>query len=268
MINIEVPIEQRPADPVMLGNKSRYLTSTNLIVNKEICEYDIKSSNTSIAREYHLLSSEECDELEALPKQEREIKVGLKKRDDEEYSKKEAEGLKAAKRKFIEQNELTIPEIVSIKGDAFFIQRDFIEHEWVGDYIHFRKKGEYQSYLYLDPVEVYHDRENRKLVVKQISDEVYQYYHENFLGNFIEEVLFDLENEVPVRKKVVRFFDDYKVRQLPKEYYREFNAASMYRYLNGKLVTDTYQELSDLNIDYNASVIIRLMCLLMYGNFD
>lgn len=239
-----------------------------MIIAESIMEYDIKSSNTSIARENHLLPKEKCDYLDSLPKMDREVAIGLIKKDNEEYSKKEKEGLENAKKQFIEQNRIKIDEIISIKGDALFLKTYGVQNEWVGEYIHFRPKGKYYSYLLLDPIEIYHDKVNHHLDVKQMNDDTYEIYHSNYMGKFIENILNDMENGTPIRKKFVTFFDKYKNRELDVEYYREFNALSQFRYTDGSVTGETYQELSDIDISYNMKILASFMYNIIIKNFD
>ena len=59
----------------MIWERDNYMADIESIFNRTIVEYDMKSANTSLAKEFNLLPKDLITELENLPKQEREIRV-------------------------------------------------------------------------------------------------------------------------------------------------------------------------------------------------
>ena len=89
-----------------LWERDSYKTPVKTLFNHRIVEYDMKSANTSIAREFGLLPEKRIKELENLPKKDREIAVGLILRDNPGYSEKQKLGFIAARKLFFTQNEI------------------------------------------------------------------------------------------------------------------------------------------------------------------
>ena len=247
----------------MIWERDNYMADIESIFNRTIVEYDMKSANTSLAKEFNLLPKDLITELENLPKQEREIRVGLLKRNDKGYSNKEKEAFKEARRIFIETNHIQPEDILSIKKDAFFLLT-YVDEEQVTDNILFRKKNVYTSFLMLKGVEVYYNQNG--IDVKHISDEFYKEYHSEYFGKFLSDMIRKVET---VSKKnylnyIRGFWCQYKWKELDSGYYREFNARSAFRYLNGEVSMEEYMEDKNmLDISYNMGCIIDLVNILL-----
>ena len=74
--------------------------------NASIVEWDIKSANTSICREYGLLPESIIDKIEAMHKAKREKQIGLLMRKDKVFTKKLEECFDIVMKVFIAQNDL------------------------------------------------------------------------------------------------------------------------------------------------------------------
>lgn len=247
-----------------LWEMDHYRADFNMLVNVDIVEYDLKSANTSIAREYDLLPEKQCDKLDALPKKQREIKVGLLKQKDPIYAEKEKLGFIAAREAFFRKNEINDTDVIAIKRDAIFIKR-YLPHEQVGEHLLFRVKNEYCGYLNLNPVEVY-QRRDRTLYTSGINDDVYKSSHAYWFGDFLSMVLSTKANSGRdnALNYIRRFYDEYKWFKLDPEYYREFNASSRYAYKDGTYSGIEYREdLSELDISYNQRIICKLVNYLL-----
>ena len=248
-----------------LWEKDSYKSPVNCLFNHRIVEYDMKSANTSIAREFSLLPEKKIKELENLPKKEREITVGIIKRDTPGYSEKEKLGFIAARKLFFMQNEILDEEVVSIKRDAIFVMR-YVEHEQVTENINFRMKNVYTSYINFGRnLEVYSKPEG--LDVKGIDDDIYKERHSAYFGEFLHSLIHRVESSDrdSYLSYLRYFFDHYKFRELEPDYYREFNAKSQYHYLDGQYAIEEYQEdLSTLDISCNMDLILKLMQMLIH----
>lgn len=242
----------------MLYEKDNYKAPINMVINQTIVEYDMKSANTSLAREFHLLPEKEITRIENLPKMDREISIGLIKQRNREYSEKEKIAFCAARKMFFDQNELDDGDILSIKRDAIFVFR-YVKHEQVTDNINFRMKNVYSSFLSLG-VDVFYNSE--KLDIKGIDDQIYEERHKEYFGGFLHD--FIRRAEVTEKDKLLRylrnFYDDYKWRRLDPGYYREFNARSQYKYLDGKYADEEYlEDLFQVDIGHNLNILLKLM---------
>lgn len=250
-----------------LWEKTNFKAPINSVIDHTIIEYDMKSANTSIAREFHLLPEERIKEIENMPKEKREVVIGLLKRDDKEYAEAEKQGFIAARKMFMEQNELDESDIIAIKRDAFFVLR-YVEHEKVSSNINFRLKNVYSSFLSLkshsNTIDIFYNRERND--VKGIDDDVYNTYHAEYIGNFIHEVIRRVEegDRLEVNEYIMNFWDRYKWRELDSGYYREFNPRSDFHYLDGLYANEEYrQNLAELDISHNVEVITSLLQLVI-----
>lgn len=247
-----------------LYDMDNYKTDYPYIFNRDIIEYDMKSANTSLAREFKLLPESKIKEIEAMGKEKRVITIGKIKRDDKDYHAKEKAAFALARKMFFEQNHLEASDVIAIKRDAIFVARH-VKHEKVGEYINFRKKNQYTSFLNLKPLEIYFNRTNG-LDVKGISDDVYEERHADYFGSIIYDIISRAEsgNKSAVLQYIKIIFDDYKWLNLPTEFYREFNAMSGYRYLDGEVSNLEYREnKSELDIGYNFKILTNITKMLL-----
>lgn len=246
-----------------IWENDRYQSDILYLFNRTIIEYDMKSANTSLAREFHLLPEEKIAEIEAMGKQSRVVTIGKLKQKDKTYQEKEKAAFMEARRLFFTQNELSDSDIVSVKKDAIFVSR-YVEKTKVGRYIEFRPKNEYTSFVYMKPLEIYFNKNG--LDIKGISDDIYERYHKDCFGMFLYEAIHLLESatKADALKYIRKFFDDYKWRRLDTEYYREFNNLSQYRYLDGTVAMDEYEEdLFKVDISCNFKLIIQFLQTIM-----
>lgn len=242
-----------------LWELDKYQADIISLINRTIIEYDMKSANTSLAKEFHLLPMEKIKELEAMGKRSRNVAVGKIKRSDPTYQAKEKVAFAEARRMFFEMNDVKDTEIIAIKRDAIFLNR-YVPTTKVGTYINFRPKNEYTSFVYLKPLEIYYSKNG--LDIKGMNDEVYLRYHKEYFGHFISSTIRILENcsKEDAERYITDVFDAYKWRKLDSGYYREFNNTSQFRYLNGEVSMEEYMEdLSALDISHNFKLIIQLL---------
>ena len=247
-----------------LWERDSYKTPVKALFNHRIVEYDMKSANTSIAREFGLLPEKRIRELENLPKKDREIAVGLILRDNPGYSEKQKLGFIAARKLFFTQNEILDEEVVAIKRDAIFVMR-YVDNEQVTDNIDFRMKNVYSSFINLGKnIEIYYNQEG--LDIKGIDDEIYKERHSEYFGMFLYSLIRRIESSE--RNSYLTYlrmmFDMYKHRQLDSGYYREFNAKSQFHYLDGSYANEEYiEDLNAVDISCNLNIILKLMTMLV-----
>lgn len=247
-----------------LWERDSYKTPVKALFNHRIVEYDMKSANTSIAREFGLLPEKRIKELENLPKKDREIAVGLILRDNPGYSEKQKLGFIAARKLFFTQNEILDEEVVAIKRDAIFVMR-YVNNEQVTDNIDFRMKNVYSSFINLGKnIEIYYNQEG--LDIKGIDDKIYQERHSEYFGMFLYSLIRRIESSE--RNSYLTYlrmmFDMYKHRQLDSGYYREFNAKSQFHYLDGSYANEEYiEDLNAVDISCNLNIILKLMTMLV-----
>lgn len=234
--------------------------------NCSIVEWDIRSANVSISREYGLLSESTINKIASQHKSKRERSIGLIMRKNKEFSKALESKFDEVMQIFIEQNNLDVDwDILSIRKDAAFVINKEIKNPIVGKHIEFRPKGVYSHHVYLKPpkaqaLDIY---VGNTIDIKGIGDELLP-LHENGMINFIKEICrcMGMDDE---KKSLNELFADfvlaYKCRELPYDYYREFNVNSKFKVnLYGNEVMLDYIDSDDLlesvDISYNYEKII------------
>ena len=253
--------------PSKLYQKDTYLNrNIELLTNETIIEYDLKSANTSLCREYSLLSEKEITKLEDMPKQKRVVKIGNKMRENPEFKEKLKASFVDIRRRFFELNEIEDGDILAIRKDAIFCLREVPVTE-IGA-CNFVKKNVYTSFLRLGNLEIFYaprftEEGNQGIIhVKGIDDDVLK-KHENHMLGFFRTLFKHLETssrEIQI-SYLRRFIDKYKLCRLDLGYYREFNSASVFRVHDSSTTYDNEAFLPEnvfdmLDIDYNFSEII------------
>ena len=256
--------------------KDTYLNkNVELLLNSTIIEYDLKSANTSLCKEYNLLPIDMIKEIERMPKDKRVKTIGKLQRKDEKFK----EGLKKAfidiRRRFFEENDIHDEDILSIKKDAIFCLKEVKNTEF--GKCKFAKKNQYTSYMYLNRLEFYYSSkgkvfgDNGRIDVKGINDEIV-HKHDGFMNDFFIILFKHLETS---SKQVQfnflkRFIDKYKMLMLEVGYYREYNESSRI-HLNDS--DESYDEdvfipyehkQEHINIDYNFfNILLPLVKILV-----
>lgn len=248
-------------------NKYKYLE-----VNSEIIEYDIKSANVSLCKEYNLLDEKTISKIEDMNKKQRVIKIGLIGRKNKDFMKSLEKHFTETTNKFIELNELNIEDdVISIKKDAVFVLNKNIKYDTIGNHIHFVKKNTYHAYLYLKPFEFYFKKDN-SIDVKGLSNN--SYLHKDGLLDILTQLIDLCENTSCNVKEINNFMKEfvilYKEKKLPLNAYREFNQNSQFKskiYDENVYLDNINEEMlinGDIDISYNYINIIlplyRLIC--------
>lgn len=247
----------------MIYEKELFINKNNpYLFNRNIKEYDMKEAGFSIIREYKLLSNSKINELSKMSKEERNIKIGKLSINDAELKFGLQNGFKEARRMFFEKNGLETNDVISIKKDAIFTNKS-VKYCDFGDYIKFRQKNEYTSYLYMGKtLEFYYNP--TKLDVKGINDKKIL-LHENYMLDIIKK--FFNKSETRSADIIIdwlrRFVDRYKRKELNIGYYRTLDARSIFEvYTNDNLLYfDKYmqKDIEDVMIDYNyLNILVQL----------
>lgn len=254
-----------------LYKRDLYLNkSLDILLNMDIIEYDLKSANTSLCREYKLLPKEEIDAIEDLPKKDRVTKIGKLMRKDSKFK----DGLKEAfldiRYRFFTENDIQDNDILSVKKDAIFTLRKCKVREF--GYCKFVPKNQYSSYMYLNNMEFYYkpdifDYDNSVIDVKGISDVCVQ-KHNNHMMHFLRNVFRHMEESSTETSYtyIKNFIDAYKGLELDPNYYREFDQTSVIRMNDSDVTYDDpifipYENKNEhIDISYNfANIILPIL---------
>lgn len=215
----------------VLYRKQNYRTPLPLVVNT-IIEYDLKSANISALRSSGKISEKLLDKLSAMTKMEREKAVGRMIRKDKEFYRIIKNGIRNARMLLFEENGIQDNDVLSIKNDAVFIVGRKLQHTEFGSY-HFVPKNTYAAYMYLDQsIELYYDSRKRSVTFKGLGTTVVEEPdHIDGMIQFFTTVMQYICNgrRDRLRKYLIEFVNQYKSKELPVQYYREFNSDNIYR---------------------------------------
>jgi hypothetical protein len=227
------------------------------LFDTEIIEYDIHAAGPSICREFKLLPESLLDEIDKMDKKSKNIKIGLIQRKDKEFAKKLQNGFITARKWFIEANEISEDDIISIKKDAFFIARRNCSKVDFGN-IHFRSKNFYSSYFRLNKLEFYVSTSKHIIDIKGLGQgkslEEIKELHGDYMLSFIMK--FCLYKEVGIQRddvaiKIAKFIRRYRNKELPIGYYRELGFGNAYKVFDPEL--NHYIFLADIGEDADLS---------------
>lgn len=245
------------------------------LFNRVIIEYDLKSANTSLCKEYNLLPKEEIDKIEKKNKKGRVVTIGLLQKKDKKFK----EALKLAfidiRKRFFIDNNIKDEDILSIKKDAIFCLKE-VQYTDFGK-CKFVKKNVYTSYMYLNKLEFYYNSKGISLGdggiidVKGIDDEIVK-KHQDFMLKFFKNAFkhFESSDQKTIFNFLKRFIDKYKNLELEVGYYREFDQNGIIR-LNDS--DETYDDVifipyehkqEHINIDYNFfNILLPIVNMLL-----
>lgn len=213
-----------------LYKKVNYTTPVQMVQNR-IIEYDIKSANISMLRQAGVVKSSTLDELEQLPKKERQVIIGKMQKIDPKLKKVIARGIIQAKHDLFRANGIQDSEVLSIKNDALFIAGRKLKHTKFGE-VEFRPKNTFAFYIKIEGIEFYYDSKNDSVAVKGINDAIVEHsdHQEGMIRFFAKVMRFMVyDHKDALRKYLIEFSDDYKNKRLPIQYYREFSSDNIYR---------------------------------------
>lgn len=203
----------------------------------DIMEYDMKRGGLSIIKTDNLLPSHIIDRLESKEKRAADKEIGVMQKTDKNLKEGLLNGFRKYRLEFGALNELQDEDIISVKKDAIFTKK-YCPYTRVRDNIIFVEKNHYEAFLRLNGCEFYWGPDH-KLDVKGIHDNqirLHEKYMLDFIWNFLRYLCnYDADG---ARKYIVHFIDEYKCKQLPIEYYREFNTKSIYTYIMYDNITE------------------------------
>nr|DAE82471.1 MAG TPA: hypothetical protein [Caudoviricetes sp.] len=255
--------------------KDNYLAPISYLISNYIREYDISKANINILLYKGLISKEVYDELYSLPKKEREIRVGLMIKYDQNLNKGLLEGFKEMRKMFFTANQIWEYEVMAVKKDAIYLVGREAQVT-VFNNVKFVCKNVYTSYYNLGNVEFYYyldTKQTEKLDIKGISDNTL-YLHDPFMLDFLRYI-FSLAQSgafVDAMNDISEFCKQMISYQLPLGYYRELNNRSLFRsrtvidgnriYLSS--IGKNFDIQTALDASYNLGILRNLYSIMAY----
>lgn len=214
---------------ITLYKKTLYTIPSDFVICP-IYEYDISKANISILLNEGLITTKQFQEFYEMPREERQIKIGLMQRNDKSLVKSLESGFEKARQNLCISNNIQDDEIISIKKDAMFVCRP-LETTQFGA-VRFLLKNVYNMMVKIFKIELYFNADERGYVldVKGIKQEKllsHQDYYIRFLCELFNMILYGRYKQAI--QYVMEFIRLYNNRELSVEYYREFNSDSMFR---------------------------------------
>lgn len=218
--------------------------------NVSIVEYDLQSGGLNIIKQFKLLPQEKINQLESFDKEKRNIAVGKLQIKDKDFSKKLVECFGTARSMFIEKNNIPDTQILSIKKDAIFLINCFNINGKVSEFLNFRNKNRYSSYMRINEKEFYFSAD-KDLDVKGLSEEAYD-YQKDFLLADIKMFLNQNEKITPdiLFNNLVEYRRKYLNKELPLETYRNLDTG-VFEFDNFSLKEIDESLKDNLDISYN-----------------
>lgn len=256
-------------------SNANYLTPSGKYISGRIVEYDIKSANISTLREANYITQEYYEELNRLPKQQREVAIGLAIKKDIGIYKIISSTIAKAREAFLIQNNIEQENVIRIANDAIYVNTAYdLANTQVGTYINFRPKGVFNVYLNLSNIIIFlgfMEDGNVNIDIKGIKDEVLP-LHTAFISMIGRVItLVELSSVADGLEYLSEFIENYLKREVDIEYYREFNSRSEYTFDN--ILTHFDHQLyidqvdnnmkNYVNIDYNLIILREFWSILL-----
>lgn len=246
-----------------LINSTTYETPVRYISGR-ITEYDIKSANITMLHKYGKISDRYYKYLSALPKFDREKEIGLLIRNDYSYYDCIKNGISEAKRMLFESNNIQFDSVVRIANDAVYVNSSVDLQYTIFDNVVFKQKSIYQVMMKLSDLIIffrYNIDGDYDLDVIGINNDKLELH--SAMLSVIANVIHLLERVSP--KDAIQYIDEFYIDyinfNLPKEFYRELNAISMYRYNYTKFYLSDIQDVHDIDINYNLYLLRELYAI-------
>lgn len=252
-----------------LYEKINYQSPVKFLNSSYIREYDLSKANISALLYEGYISLDEYNFLYSLDKTEREVYIGKLELKDKKVGEIKAHGIQEAKRMLFELNGLEDLDILEIRNDAVFVINKQLTNTCF-DMFDFKLKNSYTSYTFINNrLSLFYafDQINQvdTIDVKGIRDEKLL-LHQNHFIQFICQVFYLLQTDSVEEslKYISSFYEEYIKRELPIEYYRTFDADSVYK-INVRnlsyglqVIEDNYMNRRGLDINFNIYIIRTL----------
>ena len=251
-----------------LWEKDNYKASLNFIIGNQIREYDMSKANISVLRDSDAISEEQYQYFLQCPKLEREITIGKMRGENPKLTEILKEGIKQARRKFIESNNIQDVDILAIRNDAItVIGNKPIRTLQITDRVAFRLDGVYSSFYHINHLDLLYlyDPINRieSLDIKGMNSECIN-LHKDFMLDLLSEIFYEaqVENIAVSIGTIQNFYSRYLSLDAEVGYYRELNSGSKYRLANDfSMYSTLYLENATeydkryIDISYNEKVL-------------
>lgn len=251
-----------------LWEKDNYKSPINFIIGNQIREYDMSKANISVLRDAEAISEEQYQYFLHCPKLEREITIGKMRGSNPKLTDILKEGIKQARRKFIDLNNIDDIDILAIRNDALtIIGRKPIKALDITERVSFRLDGLYSSFYHINNLDLLYMYDpignTENLDIKGMNDEAIN-LHKDYMLDLLSEIFFEAQttNVTTSIETLQSVHSRYILREMPIGFYRELNSGSRFR-LNSEfsmystlyLEHATEYDKRHIDISYNEKVL-------------
>ena len=202
------------------------------LFHSNILEYDMNAASLSLSERFGLLPKETIERLKRLPKQQRVIETGLIRRNDKDFSVIVDKKLLEVREQFINENNITPEEIISLHSDAIiFASRKKIKNNIDG--IQFKEAMRCKGYINYKRIEMFYNDGyiEYKGAVQQLIDQ-----QRMGINLYLIKIFKYIENyDTQILKYMSRFQRDYLMDQLQEYVYESFGRLGDFKYANLEL---------------------------------
>lgn len=245
---------------MMILERTTFTKDINYLINTTISEYDISKANINILYREGVLNDYDYNRLLKADRNDRQKEIGIMILKNSNIYNIINNGIKEMRIAFMNANDLTDDNILSVKNDALFIigtlpsitKFDNIEFKLKNVYSSFYKANNLELYYYLDK-----HTDKDLLDIKGISDNNIK-KHDKYFLNFLKSLFYTIEVDINDAVTMLRsFYDMYMSFRLDINYYRSFDAISMFKVLIGNKYydVDMVDSYSYLDINCNLNLI-------------
>ena len=179
------------------------------------------------------------------------------------------EGIKNAKLKLFEANNIQPNEVIRIANDAIYVNRPHnLEYTKFSDFVEFKLKSVAESMIKLSSTLIlsfWHDYNGLNIDIKGVSDDDKLAMHQNYILSFFGSVLLTYERAgvIDAIHLIEDFYNDYIARNLDINYYRELSPMSKFKIINSGYYLEYIEDINLGDISYNGNLIRELWKILM-----
>ena len=242
---------------MMILERTTFTKDINYLINTTISEYDISKANINILYREGVLNDYDYNRLLKADRNDRQKEIGIMILKNSNIYNIINNGIKEMRITFMNANDLTDDNILSVKNDALFVIPSITKF----DNIEFKLKNVYSSFYKANNLELYYylDKHTDKdlLDIKGISDNNIK-KHDKYFLNFLKSLFYTIEVDINDAVTMLRsFYDMYMSFRLDINYYRSFDAISMFKVLIGNKYydVDMVDNYSYLDINCNLNLI-------------
>ena len=254
-----------------------YKTPIKFYINQYIKEYDLSKANINALLYNNKISQDRYNTLYSMPKEKREVAIGLMIQKDRSIYNSIQSGIIEAKRRLFYSNDLEDINVVDIKNDAVFvIHKDLLYTDFPP--FKFNIKNTYTTYMQLLDLEIFYYDEytpdgkvNTNIDIKGINDKSIP-LHQNGMLDVICDVCFMLQrdNADQAARYLMDIYDKYIHKSLPVNYYRSFDSFSSFtlhsytQTMKLEYMPKDISLISGIDIERNLLVLRDLLYIVMY----